>query len=330
MHPSPKRSVRLVLRCWVPVLVILLLSAPVVHTQRRAGAVDVRVGDAVDESPIPKADIRLYVFGGGNFSYQGYADAGGRYTFLGITAGAYTVVAQQIDYETASERVEVFPGETSTVSISLRRKANTPEAKPGRGVSSAALSIPRAAQKEFEAGRASLATDPSVSIPHFRKAIELYPKFAEAHVFMAAAYLKLHKREDAIKATDQAIQADPAFSQAHTLRGRLWLEDREFNKAEASLKESLRLDPSAWDAHFELSRCYYNMNRVLEALDQAQQARDLPQCNAAVLLLLADIYLKLDMQKEALLEMEAFTKADPASPMLPKVQQKIEQLRKQK
>ena len=329
MYPSPKCSGCLVLR-WVPVLAILLLSAPEVHAQRRAGSVDVRVGDAADESPIPKADIRLYVFGDGNFSRQGYADAGGRYAFLGVAAGAYTVVVQQIDYETASERVEVFPGETTPVSISLRRRAKAPQAKPGRGVSSAALSIPREAQKEFEAGRASLATDPSVSIPHFLKAIELYPKFAEAHVFMAAAYLKLQKRGDAIEATDQAIQADPAFSQAHTLRGRLWLEDREFNKAEASLKESLRLDPSAWDAHFELARCYYNMNRLQEALDQAQQARDLPQCNAAVHLLLADIYLKLDMRKEALVEMETFTRAAPTSPMLPKVQQKIEQLRKQK
>ncbi len=329
MYPSPKCSGCIVLRL-APVLAILLLSAPVVHTQRRAGSVDVRVGDAADESPIPKADIRLYVFGEGNFSHQAYADAGGRYTFLGVTAGPYTVVVQQIDYETASERVEVFPGETCPVTISLRRNAKTPQAKPGRGVSTAALSIPSAAQKEFEAGRASLATDPSVSISHFRKAIELYPKFAEAHVFMAAAYLKLRKRDDAIKATDQAIQVDPAFGQAHTLRGRLWLEDRELDKAEASLKESLRLDPGAWDAHFELARCYYNMNRLLEALDQAQQARDLPQCNTAVHLLLADIYLKLGRRKEALVEMEAFTRADPSSPMLPKVQQKIEQLRKQK
>jgi tetratricopeptide (TPR) repeat protein len=290
---------------------------------------DVRVGDAADESPIPKADIRLYVFGEGNFSRQGYADAGGRYTFLGVAAGAYTVVAQQIDYETASERVEVFPGETAPVSISLRRKANTPQAKPGRGVSSSALSIPRAAQKEFEAGRASLATDPSVSVLHFLKAIELYPKFAEAHVFMAAAYLKLKKREEAIKATDQAIQVDPAFSQAHTLRGRLWVEDREFNKAEASLKESLRLDPGAWDAHFELARCYYNMNRLLEAMDQAQQARELSPSNPITHLLLADIYLKQDQRKNALAELEAYAKAEPTSPLLPRIKQKIAKLRGQ-
>src|SRR5260370_17557024 len=276
MYPSPKCSGCLVLRL-APVLAILLLFAPEVHAQRRGGSVDVRVGDAADESPIPKADIRLYVFGDGNFSRQGYADAGGRYTFLGVAAGAYTVVVQEIDYATASERVEVFPGETTPVFISLRRRVKTPQAKPGRGVSSAALSIPREAQKEFEAGRASLATDPSVSIPHFLKAIELYPKFAEAHVFMAAAYLKLKKREDAIRATDQAIQADPAFSQARTLRGRLWLEDSEFNKAEASLKESLRLDPPAQDASLQLHPCYYNMNRPLDALDHGQQGRNLPQ-----------------------------------------------------
>src|SRR5216683_3482313 len=237
---------------WKPTLFPILLfcflvavSFPV-FGQFGAGSVSVRVGDAENEVPIPQADVRLYVFGQGNFSYQAYADAGGSVAFGIVAVGKYMVVASARGYDTAQEEIDVVKGQSSYAFFRLRHTQDAPRPKAGGAVSSAALSIPRAARKEFEAGRASLATDPSASIPHFRKAIYLYPKFAEAHVFLAAAYLKLHKREDAIGATDQAIQADPAFSQAHTLRGRLWLEDRKFNNSEASLKESNRLDPSAW------------------------------------------------------------------------------------
>ncbi len=38
----------------------------------------------------------------------------------------------------------------------------------------------------------------------------------------------------------------------------------------------------------------------------------MPRC----IFLLADIYLKMDMRKEALVEMAAFTRADPTSPTL--------------
>jgi tetratricopeptide (TPR) repeat protein len=330
MHPSPKRFVRLALRPCAFVLGILLLSAPAARTQRRSGTVDVRVSDAADESPIPKADIRLYVFGEGNFSHQGYADAGGRYTFVGIAAGAYTVVAQQADYETVSERVEVFPGDTALVSISLQRKGTTPEAKSGRSVSSASLAVPTAAQKEFDEGKGNLASDPEAAIRHFRKAVEQYPKYAEAWLLMTVAHLKLNQREDAKTAIGKAIEGDPNFSQAYTLRGRMLIENREFDNAETALKESLRLNPQAWDAHFELARCYYNMGKMTKALEEGRQARDQTGSSPLTHLLLADIYLKQNQRKEALEELEGFAKADPTSSMLPRVQGKIAQLRQQK
>src|SRR5215472_309862 len=330
MHASTRRFRCLSLPCLgVVLLVCLLFLSSSARAQVRVGNVDVRVGDAVDESPIPKADISLYVFGEGNFSSHALADAGGRYTFLGIPAGGYTVAAESRNYETAQERIEVFPGETSVVTLSLRRKKDIVAAAPGHNVSSVSLAIPAAAQKEFDAGSSLLATDPQGSLSHFRKAIELYPKYAEAWVLLSLAHLKLNQRADALEDVGKAIEADPKFNKAYTVQGRLLLEGRQFEKAEAALQESLRLEPQAWDAHFELARCYYNLSRMTEALKEAQLARDLPQASTATHLLLADIYLKQSQKKEALAELETYVHAEPASPMLPRIQQKIAQLREQ-
>jgi tetratricopeptide (TPR) repeat protein len=106
----------------------------------------------------------------------------------------------------------------------------------------------------------------------------------------------------------------------------MYLEEGDSSSAVSLLQESLRQNPQAWDAHFELARCYYNTGKINEALAQALLARDSPQANPVTHLLLADIYEKQNLKKEALGELEAFVKANPASPMIPRVQRTIEQL----
>ena len=316
-------------RAFLLLFFLFALGPDFAHAQVRSGSITVRVSDSENEAPIPQAEVRLYIFGQGNSSYQAYTDGGGGIQFLTVTVAKYRVMGAARDYEPSQDEADVVAGQTSYVLLRLRRRRTAGAPKASGSVSTASLQVPVQAQKELDAGKDALASDPLASIQHFRKAIELYPKFAEAYLFTAIAYLKLQKHDESSKAVDQAIQADPAFSRAHTLRGRLWLEDREFNKAEASLNESLRLDPSSWEAHFELARCYYNLNRVQEAFVQAQQARDLPQSNPVTHLMLADIYLKQNQRKEALAELEAYAQAEPTSPMLPRVQQKIAELRAQ-
>jgi tetratricopeptide (TPR) repeat protein len=285
--------------------------------QGRTGSVSVRVSDEKDELPIPQADVRLYVFGQGNFSHQAYVDAGGRVTFLVVTIGSYTVTVQHLDYESGEERIDVAFGRTSEVLIRLQRKGTAPRPTVPGAISAASLAVPPDARKEFDAGSALLSANPGESISHFEKAVQHYQKYAEAYLMMGLAFLKVNRRAEALKAAAKAIEADPKFSKAYTFQGRLLFEDRDFQKAEASLM----------DAHFELARCYYNTGDIGKALDHALQARDMPQSNPITHLLLADIYLKQAQKKEALAELEAFAKAEPASPMLPRVQQKIAALR---
>src|SRR5438046_174092 len=91
-----------IIRTLFPASLLLLLwfLLPVLaYPQARSGSVSIRVSDADTEIPVAHADVRLYVFGQGNFSYQAFADAGGHVLFGTVNAGQYTVSASVYDHE---------------------------------------------------------------------------------------------------------------------------------------------------------------------------------------------------------------------------------------
>src|SRR5215470_16218065 len=75
--------------------------------QGRTGSISVRVSDGESEKPIPQAEVHLYVFGQGNFSYQAISDAGGRAFFGTVTVAKYNVVASAQGYEQAQDEADV-------------------------------------------------------------------------------------------------------------------------------------------------------------------------------------------------------------------------------
>jgi TolA-binding protein len=325
------RSIRFCLIIRTPYLACLLflVACPRAAGQARPATLEVRVSDMSDERPLPQANVQLFVFGQGNFIHQENADGGGRATFI-VQGGQYKLTARAIGYEPGSEEVDVGGGDSYSVMIRLRRTEGAAQNRPGGGVSVGAMSIPSDAKKEYDAGMEAIKSDAQASITHFRQAVKLYPAYSQAYTMMAVACLQLKERSDAIDAVNKAIKVDPQFAPARTLRGRMYLEDGDMKSAEQSLQESLRLDPQAWDTHFHLARCLYNTNKAAEALEQAKQANNSPGSSPLTLLLLADIYLKLNQRDDALSSLEAFETADPGSPLVPRVREKIVSLREKR
>jgi Tfp pilus assembly protein PilF len=323
-HLSRLRSVsRRVLFIFIPLLT-LWGTAPSVFAQT-SGSVTVRVAEADTEAPVFQAEVKLLSFGHMSTSYWGFTDGGGHTHFPTVERGTYRVQVKKAGYETGEEQVDVAPGLSYNVQVGLRPTSIAPATlkNPTATISAQDAAIPSAAKKEFEAGSAVLSSDPAASIPHFRSAVEQYPKYSKAWMSLALAYFTLKQSDEALNAATKAIEADPKLGSAYVLHGRLLVESREFKKAETSLLEGLKVAPLAWDAHFELARCYYNMGAIDKALEQARQARDMPASNPVTRLLLADIYLKQDRKNEAIAELEAYAEAEPASPMLPRIKQKI-------
>lgn len=307
---------------------ILLWGVPARAQQAEPGSVSVKVTDYDNEDPIFQAEVRILVFARGTFSHRGFTDGGGRITFPGVARGNYIAEATHLDYEPAREEIDVVPGLTSNVFLRMRRKAEASAPPPRGAVTAAALAVPPEARKQYEEGVNKLKDDPAGSIVHLRNAVALYPKYAEAYSMLGLAYMREKKPEEAMAALNQAVELDPLSAFARVMRGRLHMEARALDRAEEDLLHAARIEPRAWSTHYELARCYFRQGKIEKSLEHARKAHDLPQAATATHLLLVDIYLRQGNQASALKELEEFVKADPKSPLVPRVQQKITELRR--
>jgi tetratricopeptide (TPR) repeat protein len=286
----------------------------------------IRVSDAANEEPIFQAEVQVLAFARGVYTFRGYTDGGGRVSFLGVRRGSYQLEVIKDGYETTRQTIDIGYAPNENVSVSLRRRPGTGTKTPPAGTVSAAT--PAEARREYEEGVGKLKQSPAESAEHFRKAIEMYPDYAEAHAMLGLALMRQKKNADAAAAFSRAIKINPKLAFAYTLLGKIYLEEKKFDQAEPLLVKGTELDPQAWDAHFELARYYFNTAKMDKALAAARRAHDLPQAASSTHLLLVDIYLRKGDDKAALRELQEFEKADPNSGFMPRVRQMIERLSK--
>ena len=307
-------------------LFVLATVPATVLCQQGGGSVSVLVSDSKD-TPLSQVEVRLFTFAQGNYVFRGFTDGAGRVNFNGVSLGDYYLEAVKPGYESARERIEVRSGFMD--SFSLRLQIKTPATVTGSGsVNANSLAVPAEARAHFEKGKAQLEADAVESIKEFRTAIKTYPSYADAYELLGFAYFRNKQIDEAMSALRKAIELNSRLPFAHTLLGKIYLEEKKFKESEETLREAIRLDPNAWNAPYELARCYFNLERFDEALKYALLARDLPAASPTTHLLLVDIYLKKDDRRNALLELEKFTKADPQSPLMPRVRKMIERLNK--
>lgn len=314
-----------------PFLLLLAISLlTVFQGQSLDGAISVRVTTAGREDLIDQAEVRLLNFAAGSASQRAFTDGGGRVAFNKVKRGRYYLEVEKPGFATVRETVDVTAGGHEYVSISLTPIVPTRGTEPARAVSSRMLAAPPIARREYEQGVAKLKDSPRESVEHFRKSINEYPDFAEAYTMLGLAYMQLKEGLEAAAVLKKAIQIDSKLASAHMLLGKIYLDAKEFEVAEKLLMRSITLDPSAWDAHYEIARCYFNLRRLDDALRHAQIAHGATAPASAVHLLLVDIYLKRGEKQKALSELEEFSRADPKSPFMPRVQEMIKTLRKEK
>lgn len=335
------------------VLAVLALAGAAAAQSPRGLELSVRVTDS-GELPVRRAEVQIGVLARGAYVQRGFTDEAGMVTFIGLEAETHTVAVTHPDFDPASETADVRRGAPAVVSIRLHRRNRNSDGKTSGVVSVARLQVPAAARRKVESGLKQLERDPARAAEHFRRAIELHPPYAAAHALLGQALwkqvatnLRTCRTAEAgsggettcavlasrVAETERslltALELDPELRPALTLLGRLFIETRRPAHAEAVLLESRRLDPDAWDAPFELARCYYQMGRLEESLQQAEQARQTPGAPAATRLLVADVLLRMARAAEAVAELEAFLR-DPAAKdgrLAPRVRAMLEQLR---
>lgn len=176
-------------------------------------------------------------------------------------------------------RKSVYVSAVNRISVRLPDWNIQPTPAPGAATVSAVRlqhNPPGKARKEFaQAAKASRKEDRAAAIEHLKKAIELDPKYMEAHYNLGVQYLNTRRFELARSEFQAAVTLDPgAPSPWVNLSSTLLLMGRSAD-AEVAIRKALRLDGNNVLAHYLLSISLLTQGKqTAEAVDNLKRVSD--------------------------------------------------------
>jgi tetratricopeptide (TPR) repeat protein len=110
------------------------------------------------------------------------------------------------------------------------------------------------------------------AIACFQKALELDPKFAEAHNHLAGALWRKGRQGEAIEQFQKAIEFNPKYAQAHYNLGSALSDKGRKDEAIEQWQKAIELDPTFAPPHYNLGLALQREGRWMEAIDHYQKA----------------------------------------------------------
>ncbi|MCO6511787.1 MAG: winged helix-turn-helix domain-containing protein [Aridibacter famidurans] len=151
------------------------------------------------------------------------------------------------------------------------------------------------------------------SLRYYRKAIEIDPDFALAHLGIADQAAISGQTHEAEKALNKALELDPELHEAHATRGfiRMFLK-WDWRGAEASFKKAGELAPNSSKAHHWFGTYLSLTGRFDEALRELETAAQLDPTAMIIRTDIAEVhYFKKDYGR-AERQLEEVLEADPS------------------
>jgi tetratricopeptide (TPR) repeat protein len=204
---------------------------------------------------------------------------------------------------------------------------------PGNTVSAATLQIPGKAHGEYEKGCGDLRDKKFEGAEnHLRKAVQLYPRYAEAMVLLGQLLVAHNRAEEALGECTKASGVDPDFVPAYLCLADVSGQLRQWSQTLEFADRAIKLDPvQNLYGHFYMAIAQLHLNQFSAAEKNALQAIDadhlhrLPQAH----LLLAQIYGSMHDLKSAATQLRAYLSVVPNSPDAPGVRKSLEDLESQ-
>ena len=294
------------------------------------GKVLVRVRDRLNEELLAQVLIQLIHFPDGIVGEQ-FTGSDGSVQFSGLSVGAFTIRASHQGYEPGEAHVDLGNGDRTlqNVDILLKPREQERDGPPNGIVAASALRIPDNARKEFAQGSRLLneKKDFVRSIVAFRRAIELYPGYADAYFLLGSAQLQTKATAAAEASLRKAIALDAHMTAAYYPLAVLLFGERRYSEERELLLEAQKLDSTDWRWPFELARCHAQQGQWDTALSYGLTASESTNAPPKVHLLLADIYANSNKPREAIAELERFAKLDPTSAYMDRVREVLPILR---
>ena len=272
--------------------------------------------------------IRLERAGGGLVD-QRTTDSSGRFRFSRLIPGQYTVLAKAPGFIVAPQVVDVNRF-FRRVHLLLQL---VPETSPfdNRNVSRRGVvdaNVPEKAVKEMERAHEALAKKKTEEgILHLEKAVSIFPKFIDAQILLGSTYMDAGQYSKAEDVFRTALTIDPKSVSARGASGELLRRQKNYSKAEQILLEALKDEETAWVIHYTLGRVYWEMNEIVKAGRQIGRTIQLNFEFAEAHLLAGNIFVRLGMAENAIVEYEEYLRIAPQGQLAPQARELIQKLR---
>ena len=238
-----------------------------------------------------------------------------------IEAAGYSPVWGRVDMSVKPCRVLEW------VTLKQIRKEGAGGAPASGVMDSRIAAIPPEAKAEFEEGQRLVnANDFTGAIPHLQKAIDLYPKYAEAYQLLAVAQVQTNHGPQAEASLVKAIEIEDRMPKAQYLLGVLYAMTNRVELAEKPLNRFVELDPQNPDAHFELARVNFALQKFLDAEIHARTAIKLKETKPGVYIVLGYALLRQKKVDDAKRAFQQFLKLDSTGPMAADVKNLLTQI----
>ena len=133
--------------------------------------------------------------------------------------------------------------------------------------------------------------DYEVAIQAFRKALEINPKNAEAHIAWGNALFAQDKLDEARKQYLKAIELEPAHKNAYWLLGAILEKQDQLSAAISTYKQALEIDPNYAFAHHSIGRLELRMGATESGRKHLLEAARFDPDNASPHMDLAQSFL---------------------------------------
>lgn len=146
----------------------------------------------------------------------------------------------------------------------------------------------------------------------FKRALELDPGSAEAHIFYGHILAFLRSDETAIREGQVGVQLDPLSSSVQSSFGRILFCARKYAEALTHQKRAVELEPRNAEAYFRLADVYIATGNYDQAIAAFERVGELTPEFESFRAGIAHVYARMGKQREAR-HMISKSKADPMS-----------------
>lgn len=155
------------------------------------------------------------------------------------------------------------------------------------------------------------AGDHKASFPLLKRAIELAPSFADAHINLGTAVYLAGDAESAIGHLKRGIELEPKLHQGYNQLGLVYAELKRFDQAVAQFKRAVELKPDSPLAAANLAKAYVLDRQYEQATAAFERARVLDRGNVEVRIFLGVLYARRSKYDEAIAELQAVVRDHP-------------------